>query len=179
LSWRPVNVGDVPGDRFAFKLTRDPVRRSGYRSQRLVLWSLVLVLMAGGLSLVVGVPVVHAANGAETARLRAEGTEVDATVLDARDRSRVGAVIEVRYGVAGRQFQTLTRCQGGLQSCPPEGSTMRLFVDRNDPQRFVTDYGQLDNLRGGLRLVAALAFGVALTIFGIGGVWAMIPRRRR
>lgn len=133
---------------------------------------MAVVLLLAGLGLAVGTPILLSWNHSKAERLRATGVPVDAAITgsSAKQRSRASAdYIDLTYTYGGVRHSSQTRCGGSGGCTEPPGPTLRIWVDPQHPDEFVTADGNTDDAdlaTGYLFLPAGL-----LTLLGGLGIW--------
>ncbi|MEV5206928.1 DUF3592 domain-containing protein [Micromonospora sp. NPDC053740] len=107
-------------------------------------------------------------NDAWASRLRVDGVPEQAVVDELVHKRR--NTMHLRYEFAGAQRQAEVGC---WEVCLPAGSAVRIWVNPNDPEDFVTDFGILSGHRGRLQGVVGaaglvLSGWMALAVLGRG-----------
>ncbi|WP_430497833.1 DUF3592 domain-containing protein [Micromonospora trifolii] len=114
-------------------------------------------------------------NDAWESRLRVEGVPAQAVIDEVVHKQRNSNTMHLRYEVAGAQRQAEVGC---WEVCLAAGSAVRIWVNPNDPEDFVTDFGELSGHRGRLQGVVGAA-GLVLSVWMALAVIARGYQRRR
>ncbi|MET7951725.1 DUF3592 domain-containing protein [Micromonospora sp. NPDC005324] len=112
-------------------------------------------------------------NDAWASRLRVHGLSAQAVVDELVHKRR--NTMHLRYEFAGAQRQAEVGC---WEVCLPAGSAVRIWVNPNDPEDFVTEFGILSGHRGRLQGVVGAA-GLVLSGAMALAVIARGTQRRR
>ncbi|MEV1158084.1 DUF3592 domain-containing protein [Micromonospora chokoriensis] len=99
-------------------------------------------------------------NEAWGARLRDDGLPVQAVVYATVHKGRNSNTMHVRYQVGAAQRQAEVGC---WEVCLPADAAVRIWVNPDDPDDFVTEFGTLSGHRGRLQGVVGAA---GLVLFG-------------
>ncbi|MET8089190.1 DUF3592 domain-containing protein [Micromonospora sp. NPDC005220] len=108
-------------------------------------------------------------------RLRVDGVQVQAVVNEFVHKRRNSNTMHLRYEFAGAQRQAEVGC---WEVCLPAGSAVRIWVNPDDPEDFVTDFGVLSGHRGRLQGVVGAACLVLSGSMAL-AVIARLHQRRR
>jgi hypothetical protein len=143
---------------------------------------LAVVTLVAGLALTAGTPVLLSWDHAKAKRLRTTGVPTQATITGWSSKQRSHAVadyIYLTYMYDGARHSAQTRCGGNDGCAQPPGPTLRIWVDPQHPDQFVTEDGNTDNAN----LATSYLFLPAgfMTLIGGLGIWAAIgsgPTRR-
>jgi hypothetical protein len=144
---------------------------------------LAVVTLVAGLALTAGTPILLSWDHAKAKRLRATGVPAEATITgwSSKQRSHAAAdYIDLTYMYDDVEHSAQTRC-GGTDGCAqPPGPTLRIWVDPQHPDEFVTEDGNTDDAD----LATSYLFLPAgfMTLIGGVGIWGAIgsgPTRRR
>lgn len=114
-------------------------------------------------------------NDAWESRLRVDGVPAQAVIDEFVHKRRNSNTMHLRYELAGAQRQAEVGC---WEVCLPAGSAVRIWVNPNDPDDFVTEFGTLSGNRDRLQGVVGAA---GLMLFGamVLAVIARLYQRRR
>lgn len=140
--------------------------------------ALAVVMLVTGLALAVGTPILLSWNHDKAKRLRATGVPVDAVITGWSTKQRSNAVadyIDLTYTYDGVRYSFQTRCGGSGGCAEPPGPTLRIWVDPQHPDQFVTKDGNTDDANlatGYLSLLAGF-----MTLFGGLGIWGATGSR--
>jgi len=93
-------------------------------------------------------------NDAWESRLRVDGVPAQAVVDELVHKRRNSNTMHLRYEFAGAQRQAEVGC---WEVCLPAGSAVRIWINPDDPDDFVTDFGVLSGNRGRLQGVIGMA----------------------
>ena len=141
--------------------------------------AICLSLIALGAALITVPFATRRSMDAHAARLRLNGVEALADVTD-RIQHRSGknipreVTINLTYTHAGLVYREEIRCEKG---CRTNGQSVRIWLDREDPRDFVTEWGDLDDPFAPWEWFAYVGAAMAAT-----GIIVLIdphPRRRR
>ncbi|MFK4245212.1 DUF3592 domain-containing protein [Micromonospora chokoriensis] len=114
-------------------------------------------------------------NEAWGARLRDDGLPVQAVVYETVHKGRNSNTMHVRYQVRGAQRQAEVGC---WEVCLPADAAVRIWVNPDDPDDFVTEFGTLSGHRGRLQGVVGAA-GLILSGTMLAAVVGRFLGRRR
>ncbi|MFJ2083725.1 DUF3592 domain-containing protein [Micromonospora chokoriensis] len=109
------------------------------------------------------------------ARLRDDGLPVQAVVYETVHKGRNSNTMHVRYQVGGAQRQAEVGC---WEVCLPADAAVRIWVNPDDPDDFVTELGTLSGHRGRLQGVVGAA-GLILAGTMLAAVVGRFLGRRR
>ncbi len=114
-------------------------------------------------------------NDAWEDRLRAEGVPVQGVIDELVHKRRNSNTMHLRYELAGAERRAEVGC---WEACYPAGTSVRIWVNPNDPGDFVTEFGTLSGHRGRVQGVIGAA---GLVLFGsmVIAVLTRLDRRRR
>ncbi|MEV4120943.1 DUF3592 domain-containing protein [Micromonospora sp. NPDC049645] len=114
-------------------------------------------------------------NDAWEGRLRVDGVPAQAVIEELVHKRRNSNTMHLRYEFAGAQRQAEVGC---WEVCLPAGTAVRIWVNPDDPEDFVTEFGTLSGHRGRLQGVVGAA---GLVLFGsmMFALFARIGQRRR
>ncbi|GAA1541251.1 hypothetical protein GCM10009827_070850 [Dactylosporangium maewongense] len=130
------------------------------------------MLLIAGLALAAGTPVLLSWNHDKAERLRATGVPVDASVTgwSTQQRSTAAAdYIRLAYTYNGVRYSAQTRCGGSGGCAEPPGPMLRIWVDPQHPDEFVTSDGNTDDSNLATRyLLLPAGF---MTLVGGLGIW--------
>ncbi|WP_406072745.1 DUF3592 domain-containing protein [Micromonospora sp. NBC_01638] len=114
-------------------------------------------------------------NDAWESRLRVDGVPAPAVVDELVHKRRNSNTMHLRYEFAGAQRQAEVGC---WEVCLRAGSAVRIWVNPDDPDDFVTDFGVLSGHRGRLQGVVGAA-GLVLSGSMALAVIARLYQQRR
>ncbi|MDG4783726.1 DUF3592 domain-containing protein [Micromonospora sp. WMMD961] len=114
-------------------------------------------------------------NEAWGTRLRADGVPVQAVIHETVYKARNSRTMHLRYQVAGVPHRAEVGC---WEVCLPAGTEVRIWVNPDDPEDFVTEFGMLSGHRGRLQGVVGAA-GLILSGTMLAAVVGRLLGRRR
>lgn len=108
-------------------------------------------------------------------RLRADGVPIQAVIYETVHKGRNSNTMHMRYQVAGAARQAEVGC---WEVCLPADTAVRIWVNPDDPDDFVTEFGTLSGNRGRLQGVVGAA-GLILSGTMLAAVVGRFLGRRR
>ncbi|WFE51886.1 DUF3592 domain-containing protein [Micromonospora sp. WMMD1155] len=108
-------------------------------------------------------------------RLRADGVPIQAVIHETVYKARNSRTMHLRYQFAGVPHRAEVGC---WEVCLPADTSVRIWVDPDDPEDFVTEFGTLSGHRGRLQGVIGAA-GLILAGTTLAAVVGHFLGRRR
>jgi hypothetical protein len=142
------------------------------------LLALAVAMLVAGLALGAATPVLLSWNHGKAERLRATGVPVEATITGWSSKQRSAAAadyIDLTYTYDGVRYSSQTRCGGSGGCAKQPGPTLRIWVDPQHPDEYVTEDGNTDDANLASRYLL-LPAGLMALVGGI-GIWSATAHR--
>ena len=142
-----------------------------------------VIILLLGLALTIGMRWRMENADEERQRLRTQGVELMAAVVDIDyGTGKAAPEVLLSYEFNGQQHRASTLCGGG--GCPGIGAEVKVWVDAERPEHLVTEYGQTEDTRFSRMRRGGLGLGVFLIVLGVAfwimtGIGAQIGRAQR